>query len=403
MASIEKRGEKFQVRWWTLSGVQKKRICSTRESARELAREIEHCIDTGTDWAPKPAVVSTEPDIEEVTKAFIEHRALRLRASTLRRYGEGLDIFERFLRTRVPRGKLLVSLLTRPLLEDYYSWLCRPENGLHKRARMPDTSRKILEIAQLMWQWADASDRWLNQIPRPKQIEMVRNAVTPVVAPTWVEMDACVAACRGWHKQLATVLRYTGLRVGETMLLEWRDVNMDKGTLIIRPETSKTGAGRMIPLSSHLLEEIATWGKREGYLVPNGRRKGDRYRQAQQSYVARAWVRAGVRPEACEQPNHAFRRGWKSGMLSINAHPDAVDYLQGHSLGRGGARSRYIDPWQALPLVEVAGQVPKIGVAASAASNVVPIGALAAAVGARRPEHRERTALGVAEAAPSSA
>ena len=44
-------------------------------------------------------------------------------------------------------------------------------------------------------------------------------------------------------------------------------------------------------------------------------------------------------------------------MLMLGGHPDAIDYLQGHALGRGGARSRYIDPWQALPLVEVAKMV----------------------------------------------
>ena len=50
-------------------------------------------------------------------------------------------------------------------------------------------------------------------------------------------------------------------------------------------------------------------------------------------------------------------------MLARGAHPDAVDYLHGHALGRGGARARYIDPWQALPLVETARMVPPVLIA----------------------------------------
>jgi len=44
----------------------------------------------------------------------------------------------------------------------------------------------------------------------------------------------------------------------------------------------------------------------------------------------------------------------------LRAHPDAVDYLQGHQLGTA-ARGRYIDPWLALPLVETVVLVPMIG------------------------------------------
>lgn len=308
-----------------------------------------------------------------MTSAFVEHRALRLAPRTLHRYSENLDIFVRFLRERQPKGPISALLLSRPLLEDYYAWLCRAENGLHGRAREPDTARKIAEVVQLMWSWAEESERWPGQIPRPRKIEMVRSDPQPVVAPTWAEMDACIAAANGWHRQLVTFLRYTGLRVGETMLIEWRDVDLERGALSLRPEISKTGAGRVLPLSPHLLDEIAGWGVREGFLVPSGRLKGDRYRLVRARDIARAWERAGVRPEAWQgRPDHAFRRGYKSGLLSIGANPDAVDFLQGHALGRGGARARYIDPYAALPLRETVSMVPPIA-SGAAATNVVAL------------------------------
>lgn len=301
-------------------------------------------------------------------EAYIDHRALRLRGTTLRRYGENLDLFTRFLREKQPKGTLYASLLGKPLLEEFYSWLCKAENGLHGRARTADTARKIAEVVQLAWTWAEESERWPNQIPRPKRIEMVRSEPAAVVAPTWAEMDACVLACRGWHQKLALVLRYTGLRVGETMLLLWSDVNMQAGTLTLRKEIIKAGPGRTIPLSPHLLEELATWGKREGWLIPSGRKKGDRERQARARDINRAWERAGVRPVAWKgRPDHAFRKGFKSGLLALRAREDAIDFLQGHSLRGGSASGRYIDPAM-LGLPETVALIPKIG---AAAVNVV--------------------------------
>lgn len=267
----------------------------------------------------------------------------------------------RFLRTKKPDGRLPASLLSKPLLDEFYAWLLRSENGLHGHARSVETARKIVSVVQLAWEWAENSERWPGEIPRPRRIEMRTTPVQEVHAPTWAEMDACVLACRNWHRQLVIFLRYSGLRVGETMLLEWSDIDLDKGLLTIRPEISKTGVGRTIPMSPYLVEEIVTWGAHEGYVVPSGRRKGERERQARPRDICAAWARAKVRENVWRRrPDHAFRRGIKSGLLALRAHPDAIDYLQGHSLGNGSSRSRYIDSAQ-LPLAETVRLIPKIG------------------------------------------
>src|SRR5579883_1989382 len=360
VASIEARRGKFRVRWWAPDRRQQRsRTCASLSTAQELRKVVEHELAFGRDWHPEG--IRDAPDLSEVMRAYIHQRSLRLRRATLLRYAENLDLFERFLRDRLPSGELPATVLSKALLEDFYSWLSRAENGLHKRARGRDTARKIVEVVQLFWQWAEGSDRWPEYIPRPRRIEMVRSRPQAVVAPSWAEMDAAVRATTGWHHRLAVLLRYTGLRVGESMLLERRDLNESRGTITIRPEISKTGMGRVIPVSQFLLEEIEQWKLRGRYLIQAGRSNADRSRQARSADFAHAWARAGVREEAWSQPSHAFRRGWKSGMLALGAHPDAVDYLQGHSLGRGRARDRYIDPWQALPLVEAASLVPEVG------------------------------------------
>jgi integrase len=180
------------------------------------------------------------PDIEVVIAKYLEHRRHRLRATTVRRYQENLDLFVRFLPRKRPFGPLLANLLTRPQLEDFYVWLMRPETSHRNKARSKDTARKVVEVVQLMWRWADESDRWPGRLPRPKRIEMPREAPRPPTAPTWDEMDACIAEVRTpWIAQLLTFLRLTGLRVGETMMLRWADLDVERGLLTIEAAITK--------------------------------------------------------------------------------------------------------------------------------------------------------------------
>jgi hypothetical protein len=241
MASIEERGARFRVRWWNAAGRQRTHSCGSRAAADAVRRAVEQARAQGRDWHPQGA--GRAPLLREVMVAFIEHRALRLRRRTLVRYAENLDLLLRYLGgpgdAGAAAGALPVTVLGRPVLDDFYAWLRRPESGLHGRERGPDTSRKIVEVVQLLWRWAEASDRWPGLVPAPRQIEMTRSALLPVLAPTWLEMDACVAAARGFHHRLAVFLRYTGLRIAEVALLERRDFNAATGTLTIRREVNR--------------------------------------------------------------------------------------------------------------------------------------------------------------------
>jgi len=301
--------------------------------------EVETCVARGERWLPLEA--REVPDIGVLVDTYLDHRTHRLRASTLRRCREHLDLFLRFLRSRRAEGGLPATLLSRPLIEDFYLWLLKPATSLRGRARSKDTARKVVEVAQLMWRWAEDSDRWPGRVPRPKRIEMGRSLPPPPSAPTWAEMDACIAAVKTpWIACLLTFLRFTGLRVGETMLLRWEDLDLERGLLTIEPGISKTGRGRVIPVSAHLVEALSGWPRVSSCVIPSPPGSRDRARQPRAQEVARAWREAGV-PERVwsRAPHHAFRKGLKSGLLRAGAPPDAVDYLQGHVIA--GSRGRY--------------------------------------------------------------
>lgn len=366
--AVEKRKDSgtWRVRWFTIAGEPRSRACPNRRTALEVDAEIREAHSRGRDWEPAPSV--DEPTIADLCTAYQERRRLVKRANTMRVEGMHLGLFLRFVYGR-SKATPTAGLLTRALLDEFLGWLLRPETGRHERARKPSSAGKVVQAAQRLWSWAEESERWPGQIPRPRSVEIPKAVRSEVLAPTWAEMDACVAACNGWQRQLATWLRYTGLRAGESMLLLWSDVDMKKGTVAIRPEISKTGIGRTIPISPLVIDEIATWGKREGYLIPTKRHRDAKFhRDPRARDIRRAWKRAGVREEVWTQrPEHAFRRGFKTGLLALGCHPDAVDFLQGHALG--GSRGRYIDA-NMLPLRETIARVPEIG---KAEGNVVKL------------------------------
>lgn len=302
--------------------------------------------------------------------AFLGARDHRISKATFVRYNRGLQVFLRFLVQHLGHDKPEMAEISRPVIDAYHDWLFDPRNSLHGdkvddegktrgKARSKNTVRKMVEVVHLWWEWAEESDRWPGQIPRPRRVELAKDVPQEPVAATFAEAQAAIAAAGAWYKHLFTWLYYTGLRLGESMLATWSDVDMQQGTFLLRAETTKKG-GRLLPLHPALLDEIATWGTREGYVIkaPDTR---PRERQATPEKLRDVWARAGVREVVWRgRPAHAFRKAFKSGLIALGADRDAVDWLQGHELA-GGARGKYIDAWLSLPLRETIAMVPVLG------------------------------------------
>ena len=357
MASIEKwKKGGYRIRWRDPGGRQRSRTAPNLETARKIKRTVEEAAAHGLRW--EPCATGEDPDLEEVLSDFIKEYHRIYRPATVRRHACCLEIFRQWLGTS-GRG-VDPSVLSKKLLADFYDHLLI--TGRHGRTRKPQTSQKIVASVEVFWKWAYEQDDYGEVIPRPRHLPFARPPRTPTVAPTWEEMDRCVAACSGWHRQLAIILRFTGLRVQQAMLLRWADFDLKGATLLIRGELGKTPqerAGRIIPISEHLVEEVkamAPLPKRKGFVIPCGRKPdGPRAREARARDMVRAWKRAGVREEAWKQrPHHAYRKGIRSGLKRLGADDMAVEFLLGHSLGIAGI---YTDP-EAMPLRDAVNLIP---------------------------------------------
>ena len=198
MAYVQRRPSgKYQVRWSDPDGRERGRTFPTRKHANAFKVEVEACVAAGRAWLPEEAC--DVPDLEQVMPKYLEHRVHRLRGTTVRRYTENLALFRRFLRSKRPSGGLPANLLTRPILEDFYVWLMKPQTSHIGKPRSKDTARKVVVVVQLMWRWADESDRWPGRVPRGRGASTSRCPGTGRShrrSPTWAETDACIAASR---------------------------------------------------------------------------------------------------------------------------------------------------------------------------------------------------------------
>ena len=79
-------------------------------------------------------------------------------------------------------------------------------------------------------------------------------------------MDSLAALGLRRARVAALIMWRSGLRVGETVALEWRDIDVTAGSLLVR--LGKGGRGRTVPLHSDLASLFANWPTSYGPRYP---------------------------------------------------------------------------------------------------------------------------------------
>jgi integrase len=360
MASIRKRrsnGEdKYDVRWRDPDGVERTRTCPTRGVAEQLRRDVETARALGRRWEPGHA--SAAPTLNEAADLYLAWRLSRKRGATVRVDDVALDRFIRWAAARRCRG---VDSLTADSLQEWDLSLRSESPPLSTRSANGYVGRVRRWMA-----WLAAQPSCRDFVRTPPEMAALDLPTVPwraPIAPRWGEMDAAIDhAPREWVGDAMWVMRCTGLRETQAMRIRWEDFHADgrDGDMLhVRPELGKTRqerAGRLVPVTPHLLERFAGRGVRTGWLV--GPHKADR--SIGTELADRAWLDAEVDERVWRgHPNHAFRYGFESGLVSEGADWLAVEHLVGHAVK--GAGSSYLDPTWALRLREAVGLVPAFG------------------------------------------
>jgi integrase len=322
MASIQKRGSGYRVRWIDHEGTHRSRHAPNVKTAKRLKREIEEATALGVAW--RPGTDAASPTLNLLAEAYLDDRERTLKPSSLEQVRIALDLFLRMLAASSRSKRLGVDLLSRQQLADYFKHLTR------ERKCSKSTASTRIRMVHRWWSWAWDHEEHGEWIARPRELDLPRSSGPRLApyAPSWAECDSAIERANGWYRHLFITLRGTGLRSHQAMHLLWSDVDLDQQLLTIRPELGKSQQerrGRVIPLAGWLVDELAGWGRRDGWLIsaPPKRNVDDRT-------VKRYWASA-----ACPvpQPQHAFRRAFISELTERRADDRAIKRLVGHAGG----------------------------------------------------------------------
>jgi integrase len=305
MASIRKRGDKWQAQVRRQGMVPTTRTFTLRDDARRWARQIE---------------------------AEADRQGLIFDRRELKRVSFG-SLIERYLATVVPtkRGRevetvILQAILRKSLTQNSVADL-RPEMfSAYRKERLkvvkPTTLRRELAVLHHLFEVARRD--WGLPIPSnplhgcSKGLEAKARARRIADKGESGRLTSAAANCRNLLiKPLVELAMATGMRRGELLRARWSDIDREKRTLHI-PET-KNGHPRTIPISSEALRIIDGLTQRNERLFP-----------LSPNAVRLAWGRLVKRANVEDLHFHDLRHEAISRFFEKGLSVPAVALISGH-------------------------------------------------------------------------
>lgn len=160
---------------------------------------------------------------------------------------------------------------------------------------------------------------------RPKKQDPVRKTRFATLR----EVEALYKAAPRHIRPLIVLLAYTGLRMGEAIKLEWKDIDLEKRWLIVRK--SKTGKQRGVPLHKAVVRVLDTIGPKLPHVIVNDRwepyspllKGGSTAKRAKKV----AYEKAGVAPLTW----HDFRHTCATWLMMAGISREMRQDMLGHS------------------------------------------------------------------------
>ena len=205
----------------------------------------------------------------EAAPHYLAYASTRKKPSTL----EG-DVRRLRLLCAAPwAGKILATI--RPA--DFLPWMAerqKPKKVERKtRVRGPDgrmairavevekpgasgaTLNRDLALASAVFGWARRAG-YVDTNPVRRVERFSEKGREREVYLTAMEANALIDECSPALRPFVLTAIHTGMRRGELLALKWRAVDLERGELLVEPETEKTGRGRVVPLTDELHAEL---------------------------------------------------------------------------------------------------------------------------------------------------
>ncbi len=162
---------------------------------------------------------------------------------------------------------------------------------------------------------------------------------------TWVEPEQLMAlldAASVTTRPVLATLAGAGLRVGEAVALDWRDVNLATGTLTVGEAKTDAGSGREVDLPGGLIEALSEWKATTSRSEPGDpmlvTRTGTRQTVTNVDHRIKAAIKAanvtleslGIDPISDRVTPHSLRRTYTSLRAAVGDHPVYIAEQLGH-------------------------------------------------------------------------
>lgn len=337
------------------------------------------------------------PEFRKTLTAFLETRATVLRPKTMEKLTSALAIFGEFVCDYDPE-LTSVAGLERRHIEAFLAWTAtRASRGSHDptkivgpfvHAHAAITVRGFLEDIWA-WGWADAPGRRLIfDADISRQPDTLPRALPPDIDTAL--MNAVAGLDDLFARVAITVLRHTGIRIGELLDLEVNHL-VDYGTngTWLRVPLGKLHNERSVPVDDNALEAFDEWlsqrqtqrarpHPRDGHLsdfifVAKGRRLGPtRIQRGFRDAVTAAGL-SGPDGQPLKVTAHQMRHTWATELANAGMSIQALMTLLGHSSPEMTIRyARLASPALKTAYDQAAGRVARRIPVAPAGKPAVP-------------------------------
>jgi site-specific recombinase XerD len=202
---------------------------------------------TAFEYALLPRLIDLLPDYER----FLQGRGRRPRG--IRTYMSGIRRFLTYTGADATVEALSLSTIIR--YRDSYA------QG-HKPPTVKAALSEIHSFCFFCMRYGHLAEDPMRFIDYPRIPDRSPRALSRAQLHTLTQAFSAESPRRGWHKyhtrnqRAMVLLLYTGLRLSEAAALLWQDVDLETLTITVRPEHSKFGRARAVPIHPRLALEL---------------------------------------------------------------------------------------------------------------------------------------------------
>lgn len=258
----------------------------------------------------RPKEMPGEALFGKVVEDWFEIQSAKISASTKRRYSAHKDNLTEGLKD------FYVAQITARDIEKFLAAFAET----HSARTVNVTLEKLKTVLRLARDWGYIENSPAENVRPYKQHKTQIDVLTPE--------EVLSVAQNATERARAIILTcyYTGMRIGETLSLDWRQVNFERQEITVRGNVKTDAAVRVIPMTSQLYDHLLPKRKDSGLLFTTKTGK----LISQGNFRRDEWYPALKKAKAKRATPHALRHSFISYLISLGMDPKVIQELAGH-------------------------------------------------------------------------